>query len=40
MDGNPMVFPFVVIQDRPLGPGEGDLVLGLKDFNFVTELLL
>ncbi|CDM36080.1 hypothetical protein DTO013E5_5559 [Penicillium roqueforti] len=40
MDGDPMVLPFVAIQDRPPGPGEGDVVIGLQNFNFVTEFLL
>ena len=40
MDGNPMVFPFAAIEDRPPGPGEGDIVLGLQDFTYVTALLL
>ena len=40
MDGNPMVFPFATIEDRPPGPGERDLVIGLQDFTYVTALLL
>ncbi|KAJ5487327.1 hypothetical protein N7530_001627 [Penicillium desertorum] len=38
--GAPMVLPFIAIQDRPPGPGEGDIVLGRQEFDEITDLLL
>ncbi|OQE79129.1 hypothetical protein PENNAL_c0053G07208 [Penicillium nalgiovense] len=38
--GAPMVLPFIAIQDRPPGPGEGDIVIGQQEFDEITDLLL
>ncbi|KAJ6187549.1 hypothetical protein N7519_002457 [Penicillium mononematosum] len=38
--GAPMVLPFIAIQDRPPGPGEGNIVIGPQAFDEMTYLLL
>ncbi|OQE30315.1 hypothetical protein PENFLA_c003G05910 [Penicillium flavigenum] len=38
--GAPMVLPFIAVQDRPPGPGEGDIVIGPQEFDEITDLLL
>ncbi|CAI7617748.1 unnamed protein product [Penicillium palitans] len=40
IDGAPMVLPFIVIQDRPPGPGEWDIVVGQQEFDEIADLLL
>ncbi|CAG8888251.1 unnamed protein product [Penicillium egyptiacum] len=39
IDGSPMVLPFIAIQDRPPGPGEGDIVIGPQEFEEIADLL-